>query len=231
MNEIILVAEDDLAILTGVSDLLESEGYRVERAVDGRAALERFQALRPDLVLLDVMMPGMNGYDVCREIRVKDRLTPVLMLTAKGAEIDKVVGLELGADDYIVKPFGMAELLARVRSALRRSALSKEAPPGETGSFSFGDVSVDFDSMTGRKMNVEFALTLKEAALLRFLLEREGKVVSRDVLLYEVWGVDCEVTTRTVDQHVVRLRQKIEDDPASPLFLCTVHGVGYRFIR
>ena len=237
MSKLILVAEDDFAILTGVTDLLESEGYEVVTAREGVAALERFRAGHPDLVLLDVMMPGMNGYDVCREIRAEDRLTPVLMLTAKGREIDKVVGLELGADDYIVKPFGMAELLARVRSALRRGALSKEsvpaAPAADSASsvLSFGEVTVDFGSMSGRRGGVEFALTPREAALLRFLLEHEGKVVSRNTLLDEVWGIECEVTTRTVDQHVVRLRQKIEEDPSRPLFLCTVHGAGYRFVR
>ena len=228
-----MIAEDDCAILTGVADLLESEGYEVESARDGLAALERYRAVQPDLVLLDVMMPGMNGYDVCRAIRAENRFIPLLMLTAKGGEIDKVIGLELGADDYIVKPFGMAELLARVRSALRRGALSKGTPAKETVSppFSFGDVVVHFESMTGQKNGVEFALTPKEAALLRFLMEREGKVVSRNTLLDDVWGIDCEVTTRTVDQHVVRLRQKIEDDPSRPVFLCTVHGAGYRFVR
>jgi DNA-binding response OmpR family regulator len=234
MNERILVAEDDAAILTGVADLLESEGYTVETVRDGLAALELFHSARPDLVLLDVMMPRMNGYDVCRAIRREDGLTPVLMLTAKGREIDKVVGLELGADDYIVKPFGMAELLARVRSALRRGALSKREPPEDSDTdpaYAFGDVAVDFGSMTGRKGKIPFSLTPKEVALLRFLMEREGKVVSRNMLLDEVWGIECDVTTRTVDQHVVRLRQKIEDDPAKPRFLLTVHGAGYRFSR
>lgn len=233
MNERILIAEDDFAILTGVADLLESEGYEVDTARDGLAALQRYRAARPDLVLLDVMMPGMNGYDVCRSIRSEDPFIPLLMLTAKGAEIDKVIGLELGADDYIVKPFGMAELLARVRSALRRGALAAMAPAEESPSstLSFGDVTVNFESMSGQKNGVEFALTPKETALLRFLMEREGKVVSRNTLLDDVWGIDCEVTTRTVDQHVVRLRQKIEDDPSRPLFLCTVHGAGYRFVR
>ena len=232
MNERILIAEDDFAILTGVADLLESEGYHVETARDGLAALERYRQARPDLVLLDVMMPGMNGYDVCRAIRTEDRFIPLLMLTAKSSEIDKVIGLELGADDYIVKPFGMAELLARVRSALRRGALSStaRAEGAASSTLSFGDVTVNFESMTGQKNGVEFALTPKEAALLRFLTEREGKVVSRNTLLDDVWGIDCEVTTRTVDQHVVRLRQKIEDDPSRPVFLCTVHGAGYRFV-
>ena len=230
MNEKILLAEDDLAIQTGVTDLLRSEGYDVAAANDGVMALELYRAFKPDLVLLDVMMPGVNGYDVCREIRLHDRRTPVLMLTAKGREVEKVVGLELGADDYIVKPFGMAELLARVRSALRRGALLREASASdESCPLSFGDVRVDFERMTGFKGDSEFPLTPKEAALLRRLAENEGRVLSRSYLLDEVWGIECDVTTRTVDQHVARLRQKIEDDPASPRFLCTVHGAGYRF--
>ncbi|MDI9389105.1 MAG: response regulator transcription factor [Synergistota bacterium] len=231
MKERILIAEDDAAIRTGVSDLLESEGYHVASAADGVAALEMYRDFDPDLVILDVMMPGMNGYDVCREIRTGDRVTPVIMLTAKGREVDKVVGLELGADDYMVKPFGMDELLARVRSALRRGALSRANRGRDAGHLSFGDVRVDFDRMTGCKGDAEFPLTPKEAALLRCLADNEGRVLSRADLLDEVWGIDCDVTTRTVDQHVVRLRQKIEDDPSRPRFLCTVHGAGYRFDR
>jgi DNA-binding response OmpR family regulator len=227
VNDLILVAEDDPAILAGVADLLTIEGYAVEKAEDGLAALERFWDLSPDLALLDVMMPKMNGYDVCRAIRSKDLATPIVMLTAKGEEVDKVIGLELGADDYIVKPFTMAELLARVRSALRRGALSK-APPRPLSRLRFGDVTVDFESMTGRKGGVSFALTPKEADLLRCLAANEGKVVSRETLLETVWGIDCEITTRSIDQHVVRLRQKLEDDPSAPRFLHTVHGVGYR---
>ena len=229
-NNLILIAEDDPAILSGVADLLTIEGYAVETATDGNLALERFRSLSPALVLLDVMMPKMNGYDVCRAIRREDSATPVLMLTAKGEEIDKVIGLELGADDYIVKPFGMAELLARVCSSLRRGALTKTPAESRPSSrLSLGDASVDFDGMTGRKGGVSFSLTPKEAELLRFLVINEGKAVSRETLLETVWGVDCEITTRSIDQHMVRLRQKLEDDPSNPRFLHTVHGVGYRF--
>ena len=231
MDERILVAEDDPAILAGVADLLRIEGYTVEEASDGAAALEGFKKTSPDLVLLDVMMPKMNGYDVCREIRKTDPLTPVLMLTARGEEIDRVLGLELGADDYIVKPFGMAELLARVRSALRRSALTKRRAeePSPPARLVLGDVTVDFESMTGRKGDASFPLTPKESALLQYLATNEGRAVSRETLLEIVWGVDCEITTRSVDQHMLRLRQKLEADPATPRFLHTVHGVGYRF--
>lgn len=238
MSDLILVAEDDPAILAGVTDLLEIEGYAVAEARDGEEALERFYRLRPSLVLLDVMMPKRNGYDVCRAIRRKDPATPILMLTAKGEEIDKVIGLELGADDYIVKPFGMAELLARVRSALRRSALAQElseARGDEKGKpdarLRFGDVEVDFEGMVGHRGEAAFSLTPKEAAFLRCLADNEDKAVSRETLLEMVWGVDCDISTRTIDQHMLHLRQKLEDDPANPRFLHTVHGVGYRFCR
>lgn len=230
MKERILVAEDDRAILTGVADLLESEGYEVIPAGNGAEALELFRRNSPDLVLLDVMMPKMSGYDVCRAIRGENAVVPVVMLTAKGQEVDRVVGLELGADDYIVKPFGMAELLARVRAALRRGALAAGTQgAGEESRLAFGNVQVDFGAMTGSRGDVSFSLTPRENALLRFFAGREGKVLTRDLLLEEVWGIECDVTTRTVDQHVVRLRQKIEDDPSRPEHLVTVHGAGYRF--
>jgi DNA-binding response OmpR family regulator len=181
-------------------------------------------------VLLDVMMPKMSGYDVCRAIRREDPTTPILMLTAKGEEIDRVIGLELGADDYIVKPFGMAELLARVRSALRRGALSGAGGPSPSAPsrLRLGDAIVDFGSMTGRRGDVSFTLTPKESALLLCLAANGGRVVSREALLETVWGIDCEITTRSIDQHMVRLRQKLEEDPSAPRFLHTVHGVGYR---
>ena len=234
MHERILVAEDDTAILAGVVDLLTLEGYEVTEARDGKQALAHYHGIKPDLVLLDVMMPKVSGYDVCREIRATDRATPVVMLTAKGAEVDRVVGLELGADDYIVKPFGMAELLARVRSALRRGALSKEgASSGERASIRIGDAAIDFGRMTAAKDDgAEIPLTRREAELLRYFAERAGKVVSREELLEKVWGIDCdasEITTRSIDQHMLRLRQKLEPDPANPVHFLTVHGVGYRF--
>lgn len=227
----ILIAEDDRAILTAVADLLEIEGYQVVKSADGAEALELFRKSSPDLVLLDIMMPGMSGYDVCRAIRAENVAVPVIMVTARGQEVDRVVGLELGADDYIVKPFGMAELLARVRAALRRGALAAgpdRIPPGGD-TLSFGDVVVDFGAMAGKKSGASFALTPMETALLKFLAAMDGAVASRETLLEEIWGVECDVTTRTVDQHVARLRQKIEDDPSRPEFLLTAHGAGYRF--
>jgi DNA-binding response OmpR family regulator len=236
VNEKILVAEDDPAILAGLSDLLELEGYRVIKAVNGAETLEFYKNATPDLILLDVMMPLMSGYDVCRAIRRDDSSTPVLMLTAKGEEVDKVVGLELGADDYIVKPFGVAELTARVRSALRRASAAKrrtaDAGEGENGCIRVGETIVDFDSMTikhGASGEV-CALTPKETELLRHFASHPGKVLSREALLEAVWGIapDSDITTRSVDTHVARLRQKLERKEESSV-IKTVHGAGYKF--
>jgi DNA-binding response OmpR family regulator len=234
VNEKILVAEDDPAILAGLSDLLELEGYQVIKAVNGADALKFYKSAAPDLVLLDVMMPLMSGYDVCRAIRRGDGSTPVLMLTAKGEEVDKVVGLELGADDYIVKPFGVAELAARVRAALRRasSARRQDAGEKENGSIRVGDAIVDFEGMTIKHTasGENCPLTPRETELLRYFASHPGKVISRDTLLEAVWGIapDSDITTRSVDTHVARLRQKLDrEDDASAIK--TVHGAGYRF--
>jgi DNA-binding response OmpR family regulator len=227
MKKRILVVEDDPAILTGLVDLLRGEGFAVEQAVDGAAALVRHAEARPDLVLLDVMIPEKSGYEVCREIRRTDAVTPVIMLTAKGEEVDKVVGLELGADDYVVKPFSARELLARVRAVLRRGT------PKESGRddrlIQFGDVTIDPRTMRGTKGERAFDISRRELALLRIFTSREGEALDRVTLMDEVWGVRYEGTTRTLDQHIAGLRKKIEDDPAHPVHLTTVHGTGYRF--
>ena len=227
-RERILVVEDDPAILTGLVDLLEGEGFEVRPARDGAAALRAYQTETPSLILLDVMIPEKSGLDVCREIRRKDAWTPIVMLTAKGQEVDKVVGLELGADDYIVKPFGVGELLARVRAALRRAAVrvtkAKDVRPIE-----FGDVRIDPKTFAGTKAGRNFSVTAREIELLRFFQAHDGEVVDRFTLLDEIWGVRYEGTTRTLDQHIAKLRQKIEDDPAGPRFIQTVYGGGYRF--
>lgn len=227
-KEKILIVEDDPAILTGLEDLLAGEGYAVESAKDGPAALRAYGRERPSLILLDIMIPEKSGLDVCREIRRSDPLTPIVMLTAKGQEADKVVGLELGADDYIVKPFGVSELLARVRAALRRAA-ARATGPKDTRPLEFGDVRIDPRTFQGTKGKKPFAVTAREIDLLRFFLRHAGEVVDRFTLLDEIWGVRYEGTTRTLDQHIVKLRQKIEDDPAEPKFIQTVYGVGYRF--
>jgi DNA-binding response OmpR family regulator len=231
MNEKIHVVDDEETILLGVGDLLVSEGYRVSTARDGREALERFAADRPDLVLLDVMMPEMSGYDVCRAIRRTDLLTPVMMLTAKAEEVDKVVGLELGADDYVVKPFGTGELTARVHAALRRARAraSRLDDRADLPAITFGDVEIDPRTLKGRRGTREFAVTPREVHLLHLFTDHEGEALDRAAILEEVWGVRYEGTTRTLDQHIVKLRQKVEADPSNPRHILTVHGVGYRF--
>jgi DNA-binding response OmpR family regulator len=231
MKERILVVEDDPSILMGLCDLLEGEGFSVERASDGEAALSRYAEAPPDLILLDVMIPEKSGFDVCREIRRKDPLTPVIMLTAKGEELDKVVGLELGADDYVVKPFAAAELLARIRARLRgaRAAAEEGSAADSERKIAFADVSLDPKTLRGKKGERGFPITTRELRLMRLFSEREGEALERGEILDLIWGVRYEGTTRTLDQHIAGLRKKIEDDPSRPRFITTVHGVGYRF--
>jgi len=227
MKQRVLVVEDDAAILTGLVDLLEGEGFAVEKATTGTQALARHAEAAPDLVLLDVMIPEKSGYDVCRAIRRSDPVTPIIMLTAKGQEVDRVVGLELGADDYVVKPFGASELVARIRAVLRRGRPRKN--PREKKPLVFGDVTVDPLTMKGRRAGAEFDVSRRELALLELFLEREGQALDRFTIMDEVWGVRYEGTTRTLDQHIAGLRKKVEKDPSRPRHITTVHGVGYRF--
>lgn len=221
--------EDDPAIVLGLEDLLASEGYRVDCARDGRQALQLYRDRKPDLVLLDIMIPELSGYEVCRRIRKKDALTPILMLTAKGQEPDKVAGLELGADDYVVKPFGISELLARIRALLRRRSAANGREPQRSEPFRFGDVEIDPQRLQGNKGGEVFSLTPREVELLCLFRIRCGQVLSRSEILEEIWGICYEGTTRTLDQHIANLRKKIEDDPAHPRHIVTVHRVGYRF--
>jgi DNA-binding response OmpR family regulator len=237
MNRVrVLVAEDDPNIREGLRAALESEGYDVETAPDGEGALRAWARRKPpfDLLLLDIMMPGRSGYDVCREVRRADRRVPILFLTAKGEEVDKVVGLELGADDYVTKPFGVRELLARVAAVLRRARAAAEppaaaAPPPLPDRFRFGDVEVDRLRYTATRGRRTFALTARELKLLETFHRRPDEVLSRDALLNACWGIDYLGTTRTLDQHIAQLRKKIERDVRSPRILLTVHGVGYRY--
>ena len=228
MKQRILVVEDDPSILTGLIDLLSAEGFTVLEATDGASALALYSQEKPDAVLLDVMIPEKNGYDVCREIRRADPRTPIIMLTAKSEEVDKVVGLELGADDYVVKPFAVAELLARIRAVLRRSRPDARAPREEEP-LRFGNVTVDPRTLRGSRDGRTFDVSRREMALLRLFASREGEALNRVTLLDEVWGVRYEGTTRTLDQHIAMLRKKIEKDPARPRHITTVHGTGYRF--
>jgi DNA-binding response OmpR family regulator len=220
----ILIVEDQPDLAAGLKDNCEYEGYEALTAADGdeglRIALER----RPDLILLDIMLPKRNGFDLCREIRAAGVAAPVLMLSARGVEADKVLGLELGADDYITKPFSMRELSARIRAHLRRTARD----PG-TPEYRFGDVRLDFRSHRATRGGLPLPMTRREFALLKYLIARRGEVVTREQLLNEIWGLNCYPLTRTVDNHIAKLRQKIERDPADPEFLITIHGVGYQF--
>ena len=230
MRESILVIEDDAAILSGIVDLLESEGFSVSAVRDGAKAMRLYRDKKPDLILLDIMIPEKSGYEVCKEIRREDPHTPILMLTAKGEEVDKVVGLEIGADDYIVKPFGVNELLARIRAALRRAATKPGAKKWDDRPIRFGDVRIDPKTLKGSKAKKEFPLTLREVQLMRFFMEHEGEALDRSLILDEVWGIKYEGTTRTLDQYVARLRQKVESDPTKPHHILTIHGLGYRFL-
>jgi DNA-binding response OmpR family regulator len=226
----ILVAEDDPNIREGLAVTVESEGYDVTVVPDGNAALKEYDSGHFGLVLLDVMMPGKSGYDLCRIIRAKDEFQPVIMLTAKGEEIDKVVGLKLGADDYITKPFGIHELLARIEAVLRRSGRpvpTNGKTPTET--FQFGGRTVNTKSYKLIKNGVSIDLSEREVHLLVYFNGHPGEVLSRDTLLNAVWGIDYFGNTRTLDQHVAQLRKKIEDEPANPHIITTIHGVGYRY--
>lgn len=227
----ILVAEDDDHIREGLIDTLESEGYEAVPAKDGNQALERFGTEAFDLILLDIMMPEKSGYDVCRNIRSKSEDVPIIMLTAKGEEIDKVIGLQLGADDYITKPFGLHELLARISAVLRRSQRKARQSEAEKklDRFSFGAAEVDTTQYRVRLGESIFDLSARELQLLKFFHAHPNEVLSRDRILNAVWGIQYTGTTRTLDQHVVQLRKKIEPDPSHPRFLKTVHGVGYRY--
>lgn len=234
----VLIVEDDAAIREALVEALEADGHAVVSAPDGARAVGLFSAGAYDLVLLDIMLPAMNGYDVCRRIREKDKRVPVVMLTAKGEEIDKVLGLELGADDYVTKPFGQRELLARIHAAFRRSDAAAGAGaeadtdgPGVrmSDTFQFGPTVVDRKRFTATRAGRTQVLSAKELHLLEVFHRRRGEVLSRDTLLNEVWGIDYLGTTRTLDQHVAQVRKKVESDQA-PQVIKTIHGVGYQYV-
>jgi two-component system, OmpR family, alkaline phosphatase synthesis response regulator PhoP len=227
MSKRILLVEDEPGLVLTLTDRLSSEGYTVEAATDGEAGLVRAAGEGFDLIILDVMLPRLNGFDLCRDLRQRGVLTPVIMLTARGQVFDKVVGLKLGADDYVTKPFEMAELLARIESLLRRVP-AVPAPLSE--GYQFGPVRIDFRraEVTSEGQTVE--LSAREFGLLRYFIEHRGSTISRDELLNEVWGYNSVPSTRTVDVHVAWLRQKLEPNPRHPQFILTVHGLGYKFV-
>lgn len=220
----VLVIDDDEGLRDTIGLMLETEGFRPALADNGKTGLQQALSLRPDLVLVDLRMPGLSGIEVCKQIRAAGLKTPLIVLSAVGDEMDKVLLLEIGADDYVVKPFGARELLARIRALLRRSS------PEETKSVSFSDVDVDLTRRVVRKKGEELKLTRAEYNLLTYFLQNPDRVLTRDMILNSVWGYESFPNTRTVDAHVVRLRQKLEPDQGSPQHFLTVHGVGYRFL-
>jgi two-component system response regulator VicR len=225
----ILIIEDDISILKGLEDVLVFKSYEVLTATDGEKGYEAVIDEKPDLVILDIMLPKMDGFTICKKLRTEGNTTPILMLTARGEEPDKVKGLDIGADDYVTKPFSLPELLARVRALLRRTPEGgKVSPP--PASIQIGDVLVDFKKHEALQGKKALNMSPKEFGILKYLATRIGEVVSRDELLDEVWGYDLYPTTRTVDNHIAQLRSKIEKDPTDPKYLVTVHSVGYKLI-
>jgi DNA-binding response OmpR family regulator len=232
----VLVAEDDRNIREGLVSLLAGEGYQTVTAGDGREALDRYRADGPHLVLLDIMMPQLNGYEVCRLIRAQDTEVPIIFLSAKSEEIDRVLGLELGADDFIVKPFGVKEVVARIRAVtrrcLRRDAARTQGPP-----FTMAGLEVFPDELRARRQRGQqrgqreqtIDLSLREVGILKLLHEHRGRVVDRDTFFDRLWGLDHVPNSRTLDQQISKLRKRIEEDPADPRIIRTVHGIGYRF--
>jgi len=223
----ILVVEDDPAILRGLADNLAFESYEVLTASDGEVACRLIREKKPDLIILDLMLPRLSGYEVCRKVRSEGVTTPIVMLTARGEEADRVLGLDLGADDYVSKPFSVRGLMARVRAVLRRSQASPIAPD----ELRFDDVAIDFRRYEARKGDRVLEMTRKEFGVLRFLAARAGNVVTRDELLNDVWGYEATPTTRTVDNHIALLRAKLENIPSQPRHLLTIHGVGYKWVE
>ena len=222
----ILIVEDEPDMVLGLKDNFEFEGYEVITAPDGATGLERARAHKPDLMILDIMLPKLSGLEVCKTLRSEGVQTPIIMLTARGQEIDKVVGLELGADDYVTKPFSIREVLARVRAILRRSEGGKK----RLSRYRFADVDLDFETYAATKGGATLELSPREFDLLRYLIERKGETVTRDSLLEDVWGYESYPSTRTVDTHVAKLRAKIGDSGSEPRYILTIHGAGYKFV-
>ncbi len=229
MSRRILLVEDEPGLILTLTDRLESEGYEVASESDGNAGLKTALNESFDLYILDLMLPGKSGLDICQEIRKKEIQTPVLMLTAKGQVVDKVVGLKLGADDYLTKPFEMPELLARIEALLRRMRF-QSTENNAIDTYQFGDIGIDFRKAEVTHKGKMLDLSAKEFQLLRYFVEHKGATLSRDELLNEVWGYDALPSTRTIDVHVAWLRQKLEPNARRPQYILTVHGLGYKFV-
>ncbi len=224
----ILIAEDDHHLRRGLAEIMRKEGHDVVLAADGDEALELFHREQPDFVCLDVMMPGTDGYDVCRQIRQARSTVPIIFISAKSEEVDKVLGLELGADDFIIKPFGVREVVARLRAVARRYRAEQAAPPTPE-SFAMGDLEISPAELRARRGGQVIDLGPRDLAVLELLHSRQGSVVSRDTFFNVCWGLDHVPNSRTLDQHVSQLRKRIEKDPKSPRIVRTVHGAGYRY--
>ena len=227
MEKTILIVEDDAGIQMILRDALTSQGYQVTAADDGMKGLELAKELKPALIILDVMLPLMGGFEVCKNIRKEGIVSPILMLTVKDEELDKVLGLELGADDYVTKPFSLKELTARVKALLRRVEDYQE----EMSVFRFGDVELDFHKYESRKAGKDLGLSPLELKILKLMIARKGKVITRDEFLDAIWGVDnLTVSHRTVDSHIAHIRKKIEENPSDPKHILSVHSIGYKFV-
>jgi DNA-binding response OmpR family regulator len=224
--EKILIIEDEKDMVTGLRFNLEASGYTVLAAHDGEEGYDLAIAEEPDLVILDLMLPRRNGYDICRDLKKEVPHLPIVMLTARSQEAEIVLGLELGADDYITKPFSVLELMARVRSVLRRTKSGTPLPD----KYRFGNLEIDFNKYEARKKGTPVTLSPREFEIIKYFIEKQGEVVSREHLLNAVWGYDSFPTTRTVDTHIAKLRQKIEDNPDDPRHIITIHGIGYKFL-
>ena len=222
----ILIVEDEPDMVLGLKDNFEFEGYEVVTASDGASGLERARSEKPDLLVLDIMLPRLSGLEVCKTLRAEGFGAPIIMLTARGQEIDKVVGLELGADDYVTKPFSIRELLARVRAILRRTEGGKK----RLSRYRFADLELDFETYRATRGSERLEMSPREFELLRYLIERKGETVTRDQLLEDVWGYESYPSTRTVDTHIAKLRAKIGDSGSEPRWILTIHGMGYKFI-
>ncbi len=227
MKEKILIIEDEEDLVKGLKLNLADEGYEVDWASDGVEGLRKALEERPHLVILDIMLPKMNGLDICRELRQKNISIPIIMLTAKGEEIDKVLGLEIGADDYMTKPFSIRELLARIKAHLRREKRERKTVPDV---YRFGDVEIDFTHFKVKRKDKDLDLTSLEIDILKYLIAHKEEVVTREALLDKVWGYEKYPTTRTIDNHILKLRKKIEKDPSHPKYILSVYGEGYRFV-
>ena len=224
----VLIAEDDPATREGLVDILEMEGYRVVAAANGEQALSLYEQESPDFVCLDVMMPEKSGYDVCRELRRQQPDLPIMFISAKSEEIDRVVGLELGADDFIVKPFGVREVVARIRAITRRCA-QRRGPSAASTTFSIADLQVSPDELRAKRADVVIELSLRDVAILKLFAENEGVVLTRSRIYNHAWGEGSVNNSRCLDQHIAQLRKRIEIDPRTPTIIQTVHGAGYRY--